>query len=68
MEETKIMKMSNTEFLREALLLPLRKADVFGKAVIAEINGVYFSAADIALPASKNDCTVYRLIIIEHFP
>jgi len=55
-----------TAFIRETVLNCLRRSQDFDGMVVAEIDGTYFSAADIALPDSDNNCQSYRLIVIKH--
>ncbi|MCL2556771.1 MAG: hypothetical protein FWE03_07155 [Firmicutes bacterium] len=58
--------MKKTKQIRNMLLLHLKNEQDFKDAIIAEIDGCNFSAADIALTENSDKCHVYRLTIIKH--
>ena len=58
--------MNDPKFIRDAILKGLKDNQDFGGMVFAEIDGCYFSAADIALPDCDNTAKVFRIVIVKH--
>jgi len=58
----------DTLSLRNAILQNLKNQTAFENIVTANINGNYFSAADVALAEKKGEPEVYRIVVIRHNP
>lgn len=58
--------MDNSAFIRDTIIQNLKNEQDFDGMVSTEIDGNYFSAADIALPDSDGNCEVYRIAVIKH--
>ena len=52
--------------LRDTILNELKNKNTFGNMTAAEINGNYFSAADIAFTGTDGKHEVYRIAVIKH--
>jgi len=52
--------------LRDRILQNLKYEKEFFGMVNANINGYYFSAADIALPTPNGTLIVFRIAVIKH--
>ena len=57
----------NTKIIRDKILEHLKDdANFEGTIMSEEINGIYFSAIDIALPVDIDKTNVFRLMLIKH--
>ena len=56
---------NQSKYIKEEILKNFKNNKDFEDAVVAEINGCNFSAADIAFLDNNKDCQVYRIIVIK---
>ena len=50
------------KFLRDTIIRDLRQG--YDGLTVAEINGTFFSAADIAIPEKQGDSKAFRIVVI----
>jgi len=50
------------KFLRDTIIRDLRQG--YDGLTVAEINGSFFSGADISIPQKQGDCKSFRIVII----
>ena len=52
------------KYLRDTIIRDLKQG--YEGLTVAEINGTFFSAADIALPQKRGECKSFRIVVIPH--
>jgi len=57
---------NQSKHIREEMLKAFEGNQNFEKAIVAEIDGCNFSAAEIAFLDNDNNNQVYRIIIVKH--
>ena len=50
------------KFLRDTIIRDLKQD--YDNLTVAEINGTFFAAADIAIPRKQGDCQSFRIVVI----
>ena len=58
----------NTSTIRDIIIQGLKKEKGFGGMAIANMNGNYFSAADIAVLGGGGKNEIYRIAVLKHIP
>ena len=56
----------NISTLRDTILQNLKNDKAFDGMVTVNMNGYFFSAADIALPVEGDEPDVYRIAVVKH--